>query len=148
MGGNGADTLRGGEGNDRIEAGAGDTVEGGAGDDVIEIATETGALASIDGGDGIDTLKLSGAGNGALGRVFNVEKLVVQSGVWAITDASDFSEATVESGATRLPTATTDTTVAQGGTPISRVRPPARWFPGSRSSGRAHGQRNPDRIRR
>ncbi|MDO9299065.1 hypothetical protein [Bradyrhizobium sp.] len=117
MGGSGVDTLRGGEGNDRIEAGAGDTVEGGADDDVIEVSTWSGVPASIDGGDGDDTLELSGTGSGGLGGATNVEKLVVQGGVWTVLDASNFSEAMVESGATLIAYGNgTDTTVAQGGT--------------------------------
>lgn len=96
----GSDLLDGGAGNDRILAGAGDTVLGGAGDDTIELTAYRGTPASIDGGDGNDTLVLIDTGTGALlGTVVHVEKLDVQSGIWRIKDAAGYSEIKVESGA-------------------------------------------------
>ncbi|WP_061025446.1 calcium-binding protein [Bradyrhizobium sp. CCH5-F6] len=96
----GSDLLDGGAGNDRILAGAGDTVLGGAGDDTIELTAYRGTPASIDGGDGNDTLVLTDTGTGALlGTVVHVEKLDVQSGIWRIKDAAGYSEIDVQSGA-------------------------------------------------
>ncbi len=56
-----------GEGNDTFEAHAGSTVTG-----------------LIDGGEGDDTLKLTGPGVGSLGATANVEALEVQSGTWSV----------------------------------------------------------------
>ncbi|UQD71040.1 hypothetical protein JEY40_35145 [Bradyrhizobium japonicum] len=72
----------------------------GAGDDSINLATASLVTGTIDGGDGVDTLVLSGSGSGSLlGTVVNVEKLDVQSGVWRIKDAAGYSDIQVESGA-------------------------------------------------
>ena len=98
-GGAGADQIMGGNGNDRIIAGAGDTVDGGAGDDVIEVATDAGTPASIEGGADNDTVKLLGTGTGSLGATTGVENLLVQSGTWSVA-ASDYSNVTIEDGAT------------------------------------------------
>lgn len=96
----GFDLLDGGAGNDRILAGAGDTVLGDAGDDTIELTDYRGTPASIDGGDGNDTLVLTGTGTGALlGTIVHVEKLDIQSGIWRIKDAAGYTDITVASGA-------------------------------------------------
>jgi autotransporter passenger strand-loop-strand repeat protein len=71
----------------------------GAGDDTITLLVGSTVGGTIDGGDGVDTLELSGTGIATLGSVTNVEKLDIQSGEWTITDASGYSDITVESGA-------------------------------------------------
>jgi autotransporter passenger strand-loop-strand repeat protein len=92
------------------------SVDMGGGDDTINLVAGSIVTGTIDGGAGSDTLNLSGAGNGALGRVTNVETLDVQSGVWAIADAAGFSDVTVESGALLIAWGQgSATTVAQGG---------------------------------
>ncbi|MDH2404217.1 hypothetical protein QCM77_30330 [Bradyrhizobium sp. SSUT18] len=70
----------------------------GAGDDSINLATGSIVTGTIDGGDGFDTLTLSGGGT-LLGAVVNVEKLDIQGGVWSIKDATGYSDIQVESGA-------------------------------------------------
>lgn len=116
----GSDLLDGGAGNDRILAGAGDTVLGGLGDDSIELTTDRGTPASIDGSDGDDTLVLSGAGTGALlGTVVDVEKLDVQSGIWRIKDAAGYSEIDVQSGAGVVLEGSADGMVVAAGAVVS-----------------------------
>jgi autotransporter passenger strand-loop-strand repeat protein len=70
----------------------------GAGDDSINLATGSIVTGAIDGGDGFDTLTLSGGGT-LLGAVVNIEKLDIQGGVWRIKDATGYSDIQVESGA-------------------------------------------------
>jgi Ca2+-binding RTX toxin-like protein len=58
-GGAGTDTLVGGDGNDQFAFGGADQAAGGAGDDVFtQDSTEAAINATIDGGDGTDTLDL------------------------------------------------------------------------------------------
>ncbi|OAF04262.1 hypothetical protein AYJ54_24445 [Bradyrhizobium centrolobii] len=71
----------------------------GAGDDTITLVAGSVLTGTIDGGDGLDTLVLSGNGGGTLGTVTNVEKLDVQGGTWRIQDATGYSDIAVESGA-------------------------------------------------
>jgi Ca2+-binding RTX toxin-like protein len=104
IGGAGNDKLDGGTGNDTIVAGAGDTVVGGTGDDVVEIAMDAGAPASIDGGAGNDTVKLVAATPAAVGsfnggNATSLERLVVAEGTWSVT-GGDYSTITIENGAT------------------------------------------------
>jgi len=116
-GGAGDDTLDGGDGNDRIEGGAGDDVinggngadlifggegddriDAGAGDDTITLVIAAGAPV-IDGGDGSDSLVLSGTGTGTLGAVSSVEHLVVGSGSWSVAESQAFDDIRVKAGA-------------------------------------------------
>ena len=63
IGGAGTDTLTGGAGDDTLTGGAGvDTVNGGLGNDLINVsaADDAGAGESLDGGDGNDTLRVTG----------------------------------------------------------------------------------------
>lgn len=121
-GGEGYDSLNGGAGNDRLVAGAGDIASGDAGDDIIEVSTDDYAPASIDGGEGDDTVKLVGTGSGSLNDtlVTNVENLLVNGGSWTVAETVGYDHVTVEEGAT-LESAVTrngaDTLViAEGGT--------------------------------
>jgi predicted extracellular nuclease/2',3'-cyclic-nucleotide 2'-phosphodiesterase (5'-nucleotidase family)/Ca2+-binding RTX toxin-like protein len=99
VGGAGADTLVAGAGDDTVVAGADDTVVAGAGDDLILVSVVDGSPASIDGGDGEDTLKLGGAGTGAVGPANAVENMEVDAGTWTIA-SSDFRDVTIRSNAT------------------------------------------------
>ena len=55
----------------------------GAGDDTINLVAGSTISGTLDGGDGTDTLYLSGNGLGTLSnRVTNVESLVVAGGIW------------------------------------------------------------------
>lgn len=61
VGGAGNDTITGGDGNDSLDGGLGqDTVSGGAGNDQITMLVSAGNIDTIDPGDGMDTLLLSG----------------------------------------------------------------------------------------
>ncbi|SEG72869.1 hypothetical protein [Bosea lathyri] len=123
-GGAGDDTLDGGDGDDRIEGGAGDDVisggngadlifggegddriDAGAGDDTIELAIGAGAPALIDGGEGSDSLILSGSGVGTLDTVTGVEHLVVGSGSWSVAESEAFDDIRVKAGAVLASTA-------------------------------------------
>ncbi|MEH2513014.1 Ca2+-binding RTX toxin-like protein [Nitrobacteraceae bacterium AZCC 1564] len=116
----GNDILDGGDGDDTLIAGAGDTVLGGAGNDVINVTTEKGSPASINGGDGIDTVNLQGTGTGAFGTTTNVENLKVQSGTWTIAGSQNYKAIDVAGGAMIAATVTLvageTLTVEQGGT--------------------------------
>jgi len=116
-GGAGDDTLDGGDGNDRIEGGAGDDIisggngadlifggegddriDAGAGDDTITLVIAAGAPV-IDGGDGSDSLILSGTGAGTLDPVTGVEHLIVGSGSWSVAASEAFDDIRVKAGA-------------------------------------------------
>ncbi|TCR67681.1 calcium-binding protein [Bosea sp. BK604] len=92
-------TLTGGEGNDRIVVGAGDTANGGEGDDTIEVSTGGTTAVNADGGEGDDTIKLLGTGTGSLGAVAHVENLLVASGNWTVAATGDYETITVKNGA-------------------------------------------------
>ncbi|MFX9073479.1 hypothetical protein ABTN28_19810, partial [Acinetobacter baumannii] len=69
-----------------IGAGDGDPVFGGTGDDHSLVATDRGSPRLIDGGDGSDTLELTGTGAATLtSKVVNVEHLVVSGGNWVVS---------------------------------------------------------------
>ncbi|HEV2159967.1 beta strand repeat-containing protein [Bradyrhizobium sp.] len=86
----------------------------GAGDDAIDLFTGSTVAGTIDGGDGFDTLTLSGGGVLA-SAVVNVEKLDVKSGVWTIEDATGYSDIKVESGAVVVLEGTADGMVVAAG---------------------------------
>jgi predicted extracellular nuclease/2',3'-cyclic-nucleotide 2'-phosphodiesterase (5'-nucleotidase family)/Ca2+-binding RTX toxin-like protein len=98
-GGDGADDLIGGAGDDTIVAGADDTVVAGAGNDLVLISTDDGGPASIDGGEGDDTVRLVGAGAGVLGPTSGVETLDVVGGSWTVADSAAFDAIQVADGA-------------------------------------------------
>lgn len=77
LGGNGTDYLDGGAGNDRIWGGTGDTILGGQGNDVV---TVDAAPALVNGGDGTDTLIVTGSTSFGAGSITNVERIVVAAG--------------------------------------------------------------------
>ncbi len=70
----------------------------GTGDDSINLVIGSVVTGTIDGGDGFDTLTLSGTG-ALLGAVINVETLDIRGGVWRIKDATGYSDVEVEGGA-------------------------------------------------
>ncbi|MEO5378274.1 MAG: DUF4347 domain-containing protein [Magnetococcus sp. DMHC-6] len=82
-----ADTLRGGLGNDTIIGNGGaDILIGANGDDILSICDNT--FKSIDGGGGIDTLRLDGSqinldltANGSSGLIDGIELIDLQSGI-------------------------------------------------------------------
>ncbi|WP_066479667.1 hypothetical protein [Bosea sp. WAO] len=102
----GVDTLRGievaigGAGNDRIIIGAGHSAIGGAGDDSIEVKAGAGAAATVDGGEGSDTVKLVGTGTGSLAASTAVERLDVQGGSWSVDGSGAYGEIAIRNGAT------------------------------------------------
>jgi len=104
VGGTGADTMVGGDGNDSLRPGTGaDVLSGGAGDDSILylltadlFATQALVDASVDGGDGTDTLLLGTSGttftianDDAWTGVTNVEKLYANSNTVAVSISLD-----------------------------------------------------------
>jgi Ca2+-binding RTX toxin-like protein len=102
----GVDTLQnieiviGGAGNDRIVIGAGHTAIGGAGDDSIEVTAGAGAAATVDGGEGTDTIKLVGTGTGSLAASTGVERLEVQGGSWSVAGSAVYDEIAIRNGGT------------------------------------------------
>ncbi|NRB57795.1 MAG: type I secretion C-terminal target domain-containing protein, partial [Salinicola sp.] len=132
-GGAGDDTLNGGAGNDLLIDGNGaDTFNAGAGDDLI--VTSGDGFASIDGGDGFDTLLLDGGIdldmiNDDLGPIPNIERLDLGSGdeastatlsaedVDAMTDDDNVLQVTGDEQDTlNIQGATSDGAVTLGGT--------------------------------
>lgn len=87
----------------------------GAGDDTVSLVTGSTVSGTIDGGAGTDTIRLSGTGNGTLGKATGVEKLDVASGAWAIDSGAAYDNVAVESGADLVVRGAVSTvTVAQG----------------------------------
>ncbi len=119
IGDDAANVLAGGAGDDTLVAGAGDDVEGGAGDDLILVSTDGGAPVSIDGGDDDDTVRLTGAGTGALGTTTDVETLDVDAGSWSVADSANIDNIFIRAGATVTSDLTRDgadtTAIAAGG---------------------------------
>lgn len=74
-----ANVLSGGDGNDRINGGIGDTLNGGDGNDTITID----GAAVIDGGAGTDTLIVVGDTTFAAGSISGIERIVVGDGATA-----------------------------------------------------------------
>ncbi|WP_170419658.1 DUF4214 domain-containing protein [Ruegeria atlantica] len=61
-GGNGADYILGGAGNDVLIGGAGaDDLQGGAGDDILFIDKDDLTAGHVNGGDGVDTIRVTGS---------------------------------------------------------------------------------------
>ncbi|MBR0697046.1 calcium-binding protein [Bradyrhizobium lablabi] len=72
----------------------------GGGNDTLNDYAGSVFTAAIDGGDGIDTFNLLGAGAGTLAHVANFEVLNVQGGNWTVADAESFASGiTIEAGA-------------------------------------------------
>jgi autotransporter passenger strand-loop-strand repeat protein len=71
----------------------------GTGDDTINLVTGSTVSGTIDGYLGFDTINLSGTGQGTLGKGIGIDKVDVQSGVWAIDRDAEYVDVTVESGA-------------------------------------------------
>ncbi|WP_424630065.1 Ig-like domain-containing protein [Bradyrhizobium sp. SYSU BS000235] len=117
-GGAGADKLSGDGGNDTLIAGAGDTVLGGTGDDAIYVSIQDGNPASIDGGDGSDTVHLGGVGVGAFGKTANVETLDVDAGIWTADGTANYDAITIAAGAALMNTISVEhsMTITVGGT--------------------------------
>lgn len=86
VGGAGDDILDGGLGNDTLVDGAGsNTLRGGEGDDVIDVSGSATPTATIDGGAGLDTLKIASATDWAGLTVSSVEILDGRGGNTALT---------------------------------------------------------------
>jgi autotransporter passenger strand-loop-strand repeat protein len=110
-----------GDGNDTLTSSGtiiGDALMG-AGDDGIYLVTGS-TFGTLDGGDGTDTIYLSGSGSGWIRTAVNVEQLVVQSGTWLDGDGdANYDRITVEGGATLVVWGVAGpTTVTQGATEI------------------------------
>jgi hypothetical protein len=87
----------------------------GAGDDSINLVTGSTVSGVIFGGEGADTIRLSGAGNGTLGKATGIETLDVASGAWAIDSDAAYDNVAVASGADLVVRGAVSTvTVAQG----------------------------------
>jgi Ca2+-binding RTX toxin-like protein/subtilisin-like proprotein convertase family protein len=85
----GNDTIAAGAGKDTIESGAGvDQIDAGAGDDLIIVSGKTEVLDVIDGGDGTDTLRITGGDVDLSGvTLSNVERIEANSSSLALTHA-------------------------------------------------------------
>jgi Ca2+-binding RTX toxin-like protein len=92
--------LEGGDGDDRIVVGAGDTALGGAGDDIVEVQAGAGAAATVDGGTGRDTIRLTGTGAGSLAAPTSVEILDVEGGSWSVAGSAAYDTITIRDDAT------------------------------------------------
>jgi len=104
-GGNGNDILAGGDGNDSITAGAGnDNISGGLGNDTINIATNYTTDDAIDGGDGTDTLQLTGFAGTTTPALTSVETVTFTAAgagtnTVAFTNATSVTTVSVADGA-------------------------------------------------
>ncbi|MDT9547293.1 MAG: S8 family serine peptidase [Chlorobium phaeovibrioides] len=76
LGGAGDDTLAGGAGDDVLRDAVGSNrLEGGAGDDLIDVSAGGAPKATIDGGDGVDTLRIATDASWSSLAVSNMEVL-------------------------------------------------------------------------
>jgi Ca2+-binding RTX toxin-like protein/subtilisin-like proprotein convertase family protein len=89
-GGDGNDTIVAGGGDDILVAGQGvDSLDGGAGNDILDIRGKTLSTSEVlDGGTGIDTLKVSSSQNLSGSTIRNVEILEGDGGTVAYTPQS------------------------------------------------------------
>lgn len=85
----GNDTIAAGAGKDTIESGAGvDQIDAGTGDDLIIISGKTEVQDVIDGGEGTDTLRVTGGDVDLSGiTLTNVERIEANSSSLALTQA-------------------------------------------------------------
>lgn len=74
-------------------------VDMGTGDDELTVVAGGTFGGLVDGGDGSDTLILSGSGNGVFGNSQNLETLSVTSGNWTVTSTDFSAGGNVASGA-------------------------------------------------
>ena len=85
----GADQITAGDGKDTISGGAGvDNIDAGAGDDLIIISGKSALLDVIAGGDGVDTLRITGGDVDLSGATLTgIEKIEANSASLALTQA-------------------------------------------------------------
>lgn len=83
----GNDTVVGGDGKDSISAGGGtDSVNAGAGDDVITISGKSSVTDTLEGGSGVDTLRVTGTDvDLSNATLVDIEKLEANSASLALT---------------------------------------------------------------
>jgi hypothetical protein len=67
-----------------------------AGNDSLNLFTGSSVTGTIDGGDGTDTVYLTGTGSGTVGFISNVEHLIADGGTWSVDGASVAAGATYE----------------------------------------------------
>ena len=85
----GADQITAGDGKDTISGGAGvDNIDAGAGDDLIIISGKSALLDVIAGGDGVDTLRITGGDVDLSGATLaGIEKIEANSASLALTQS-------------------------------------------------------------
>ncbi|WP_445779101.1 calcium-binding protein, partial [Shewanella sp.] len=85
----GNDTIVTGAGNDNISAGGGvDSIDAGAGDDLITLSGKSNVLDVIDGGSGVNTLRVTGADvDLSAASLLNIQKIEANSSSLALTQA-------------------------------------------------------------
>jgi uncharacterized protein with beta-barrel porin domain len=90
-----------------IVGAGGVAIQMGGGNDLLILTPGASITGSVDGGTGVDTLRLSGTGaedevQGVFKPVLNFEQLDVSAGTWAMNDDATFTAGTTIGGSGRL----------------------------------------------
>lgn len=96
-----------------IHGGNGIAIDMGGGNDTLNLITGSIITGAILGGEGTDTITLSGTGSGTLANTSGFEVLNILGGTWTLTGTQAYSGgATIAAGATGMVEGTLDNQVA------------------------------------